>query len=97
MEYDWFFRGWQDSNLSTASPAYADLRNVQNKGGFGVRGALDITHKGRLFDVAFGPYFRYWRIEDSKINTSTGPVYIVTGYEPENTSLEVGGHLLLKF
>jgi hypothetical protein len=89
LEVDYLIRGHQKSYLSDAGFGDPDIRNDQNNG-FGARASLMID-TGRF---AFGPWFSYWRIQDSNwvpINSTT------IGQEPLNRTTEVGLELRYRY
>lgn len=92
LEYDYLIQGEQLSHLSDVSWAYPDLRNKQRKG-MGLRGSLKFIQLGDSINFVFEPYIRYWHIDDSEEATVSGPIFIVTGLEPENKTLEYGFRL----
>jgi len=86
FEYDYFLRGKQVSRLSdTQFPGYADVTNDQH-GGFGFRWDVMYT----MADLAFGPFFSVWNIEDSVVIQNIG-------YEPKNATTEFGLSMRLRF
>lgn len=89
LEYDYFIQGEQLSYLSDVHWAYPDLRNKQREG-LGLRGSLKFVQTGASINFVFEPYIRYWHIEDSEEATVAGPIFLVTGLEPENKTLEYG-------
>ena len=101
-EYDFFVYGKQTSYLSNAdqfvdaSQFSEDVVNEQHEG-YGLRGAINLEKNMGLVNLFVEPFFRYWHIEDSDIDTvqalgSTGD-YI----EPENKTIEGGVKLGLRF
>jgi len=96
-EYDLFWRGEQKSHLSDVDPGFNDASNRQNNG-YGWRGSLTLQKKGKIVDVEFGPFIRYWNIKKSETDILTYygiPVdYVV---EPKNKSTEIGIMLGMKF
>ncbi len=95
-EYDIFIRGWQTSYLSQNNSGAPNVTNPQRHG-YGLRGSVDIIKKDNNYNFLFSPYIRYWNIKQSDTVTATGGVFIVTGYEPANTSTEVGLRLGAQF
>lgn len=97
VEYDLFWRGWQESHLSDAVPSLSDLENDQ-KDGYGLRGSIKFEKEAYNMDVCIEPYIIYWDIDESEETpvTLSGTI-IGTGVEPENDSLEIGLKLALKF
>lgn len=85
VEYDWFLRGLQKSKLAT------DIKNPQHHG-YGARiGAdLHIPSSTYCFSYMVGIFARYWHIGDS-VKDSEG------GYEPKNTTRELGIRIGIKF
>ena len=82
LQYNVLIEGTQFSQLSQI-PGYGDLTNVQNEG-YG----LDLSYvlPGGTMEV-FG---KYWNIEDSTTNTSSGTKWIISGLEPLNETFELG-------
>jgi hypothetical protein len=97
LEYDLFWRGLQKSHLSDANLGFSDIENEQNSG-YGLRAMFNLRYAIDNLTYVFGPFVRYWDIDDSEVE----PVYRNgllwgTGYEPANTSLEVGFNLAVLF
>lgn len=79
LEFDYLIRGRQDSSLSDATPATADVSNTQ-RNGFGLRlGAMV-----RFPTWSVGPFLNLWRIKDSD-RTGAGLIF-----EPRNNTYEFG-------
>ncbi|MBF0503815.1 MAG: hypothetical protein HQL14_01815 [Candidatus Omnitrophica bacterium] len=100
-EYDALIRGWQTSYYSqvpTGVPGiqYPNLTNIQNRG-FGLRGSLDIIKKNDWINFLISPYIRYWNVKTSKTATASNQNAWVKGYEPANTSTEIGLKLGVEF
>ena len=95
-EFDIFIHGWQDSQLGDSNSAYPNIPNQQKKG-YGLRGSVQLWRKFNNFTFSVTPYVRYWNIKQSDIVTKTGSVFIVTGYEPANTSMEIGSKIGVAF
>lgn len=70
-----------------------DATNVYNVqlpfSGVGAQGSIVLRHRSRAIDLAAGPFVRVWYISESQ--ESQGFV------EPENNTLELGAHLILRF
>ena len=97
LEYDLFWKGLQKSHLSDANLGFSDIENEQNSG-YGLRAMFNLRYAIDNLTYVFGPFIRYWDIDDSEVE----PVYRNgslwgTGYEPANTSLEVGFNLAVLF
>lgn len=89
LEYDYFMRGRQVSQLTDANPGYIDARNTQNKGR-GYRLSV-MAEKDRW---TFGPWMHYWNIEDSdivRVSPTKG------GIEPKNRTREAGVEVRYRF
>jgi hypothetical protein len=83
LEYDWFLRGRQFSQLSDASQGSPDARNTQRHG-HGYRAALMVEWG----NWAFGPWMNYWRIKDSDTDSNT--IAGFSGIVPNNWTREYG-------
>jgi hypothetical protein len=95
-EYDIFWAGRQNSNLSTASTVFNDITNHQDSG-HGARASLHIEKRGR-WDFIFKPFVRWWQVDDSDLDAITvSGVVDAYGYEPENHTWEAGAELGVKF
>ncbi len=94
-EYDHLVEGKQTSYFSEFV-GFADLENKQEKG-YGIRGSIKLVKMASGVNYVIEPYIRYWHIQDSTVNTSVGSAFILSGYEPENTSTEIGGRLGMQF
>ena len=97
IEYDLFWKGLQKSHLSDANLGFSDIENEQNSG-YGLRAMFNLRYDIDNTTYIFGPFVRYWDIDDSEVE----PVYRYgvlwgSGYEPANTSLEVGFNFAVMF
>jgi hypothetical protein len=89
IEYDYFIKGRQDSQLTDTGLGLGDASNKQDKG-YGYRLSL-MAENGAW---AFGPWMQYWRIEDSDIV----PVGFGFGaQEPQNETREYGLEMRYRF
>lgn len=70
------------------SDIYGGLYHSQNKG-YGFDAELTFTHQSEGYAFSFTPYYRTWKMEDSKV--------VIDTYEPENKTREVGVALGLTF
>jgi len=98
-EYDIFIYG--NVTSYTKEIGYANLTNTQNRG-FGLRGSLKLVKDFGRFNIVLEPFIRYWHIRNSNTAQSNifyinGIPYVISGYEPDNTSTEVGGKLGVEF
>jgi hypothetical protein len=82
LQYNFLLEGTQFSQLSQI-PGYGDMTNTQNEG-YGLE--IAYTDPGGEWEV----FTKYWNIDDSTLNTSTGTKWIVSGMEPMNETLEIG-------
>ncbi len=98
VEYDIFIQGWQENYLSNVSEGNPNFNNKQNSG-FGIRGSLDIIKKMEHVNFLFSPYIRYWKIRQSKLTTAinTSSEIEFVGYEPTNSSTEIGARFGVQF
>lgn len=97
VEYDWIVKGKQSSHLEDVDPLLGTLENDQDDG-YGVRGSVRLTRRGRRANVFFEPFIRYWDVEDSTIEPLTyngqlifvGEDTVMAGLEPANKTIEYG-------
>jgi len=95
LEYNYLLSGNQYSGLAAANPVLGNQNNAQNSG-YGIN--LTILYKQDQW--GFGPYYKYWNIADSQINTTN---FVASGirysgfYEPANTTNEFGLKLTYSF
>ena len=89
IEYDYFIRGRQKTQLTDTGLGYSDATNTQNKG-YGYRLSV-MAEKGSW---AFGPWMNYWSIEDSDI-VPVGFGFV--GREPKNETREYGLEVKYRF
>jgi hypothetical protein len=95
VEYDHFIAGSQDSYLSQVNRGLSDVHNTQNSG-YGLRGSVMARTNWNSTPVEFGPFIRYWHIDQSNTSPVTfNGVTIGGGFEPANHTTEAG--LALKF
>ena len=100
-ECDIFIHGWQTSyygQVPTGSPGvvYPNLTNHQTRG-FGLRGGVSLIKKTGGLNFLISPYIRYWNIKESQTNIASNEFGTLTGYEPANTSTEIGARLGVQF
>lgn len=93
IEYDYFWKGKQKSNFSTAFAAYNDVENDQNSG-YGLRGSIMIKKQTARLFFAIEPFIRYWNIDQSEIQNLTAYETIL---EPKNESTEIGVKFMIGF
>jgi len=95
LEYDFFIGGSQDSYLSQAG--LFDVHNTQDKG-YGARASFMFETPTSWGGIAFGPFFRYWDINDSRrfvVPAGGGTAFILL--EPHNQTIEAGMTLRFLF
>ncbi len=98
VEFDLLLKGKQTSELGDAIAGLDTLENDQDKG-WGLRGSVRFAKKMEGCDVIVEPFVRYWDIgqSDTQNVTFSGTPIGVVGYEPANTTIELGAKLGLKF
>ncbi|OGQ45496.1 MAG: hypothetical protein A3H42_03375, partial [Deltaproteobacteria bacterium RIFCSPLOWO2_02_FULL_46_8] len=82
FEYDYFLYGVQRTYLSQVSSYYLDVENRQESG-WGLRWSAVLTAKFHDSEVEFGPFLRYWEIDDSDWKVCTVDAAFICK-EPEN-------------
>lgn len=84
-EYDVLVQGWQYSGI------YDGVHNKQDKG-YGFRIGTQFIKPCQSYDLAVGPFFRYWKIDKSDIvpRYSSHKKRTVGIYEPKNSTKELG-------
>jgi hypothetical protein len=96
IEFDPLIWGHVQSRLQNIT-GYGTADNYQDEG-YGLRGEFLIGQEDASgFGWQFGPFVRWWDIEDSDrnlITTPSGPAY---GREPANTRLQFGAKLLVSY
>ena len=89
-EYDYFWHGWQHSELG--APFGSDLTVINDQeDGWGLRAHGKIIKESGRYDIIFGPYFKYWNISDSREVSIFFEGEEGTVIEPANNSIEIGG------
>lgn len=85
FQYNYFLRGSQTSYLTQVAGYGNDLKNTQ-KNGYGLSVSYSPVTAG--WEI----FWRYWSIGDSDRQNlySTGGALLGTGYEPRNTTSELG-------
>ena len=89
-EYDVFLWGNQKSRLGDVGLSDVDNRQTS---GFGYRASIKVQHKQKNGILIIEPFFRYWDINDSRIEYT----YWGSGYEPANETTEYGLQLVWMF
>jgi hypothetical protein len=92
-EYDLFLRGRQSTHLSDVDPRFEDFENRQS-GGSGARGGLTLWKDTGDVALLFGPFVRYWQVDESGVAAPGGAYARVA--EPQNRSLEIGARVGLR-
>lgn len=97
VEYDQLLEGSQDSYLSQAVAGLGDLHNTQESG-WGLRASIMLQTTAWQRPIEFGPFVRYWNIEDSDVQPVTfRGLTVGGGFEPANETIEAGAALKLRF
>ena len=103
LEYDHFLQGNQISHLedvktgSGVSAGYDALSNDQRKW-FGARAEISLVKEWAHLKLSFGPFYRYWHIQDSNVaDITAGGAVIGSGLEPDNVTKEFGLKMDLAF
>ena len=93
VEYDYFLRGQQQSDLSDVAPGLNNQENHQNHG-YGLRATLAYERK----DWSVGLFYDYWKIADSEPASLTNyGLPIGQLMEPKNTTDEYGIQVKYRF
>lgn len=92
LEADLLLYGNVSSRLSNATGIIPPLENAENRqevgSGGGLRGELMFERPiSPTQSIEFGPFFRYWKVGDSKTDTQPAGPFI----EPENERWQIGG------
>jgi len=96
-EYDLFWLGVQKSHLEDVGFGLSTLTNDQ-KSGWGARGSIKIKKESGKINFVIEPFIRYWDIKNSETTNITYYGFPVgVGYEPANTSTDVGVKLAIQF
>ena len=90
MEYDHFWHGWQHSKLGDVYGTDMKIINDQENG-WGMRASGKFVKEMGKHDILFGPYMKYWNIDDSETVNFINDGIESEAMEPANTSLEIGG------
>lgn len=105
VEGDIFLQGWQTSYIRglpctpCAPPGNfdSDITNTQS-GGYGFRGRIMFATDMPWGRLSFGPFLRYWRIDQSNsANLTSGGKLVGIGFEPSNHTFESGIAVLFAF
>jgi hypothetical protein len=88
-EFDVLLVGRQISHLNDADPDLPNVRNWQWPG-FGAGLFVNVLHEGAKFDVGFGPFLRYWWVDESDVSADGY-------YEPRNNTVEYGLSFVARF
>jgi len=88
-EYDLFWWGIQKSHEAAGDSFHETVLESEQEKGYGIRGSVKIQKEGEKVDFAVEPFVRYWKIKDSEKS--------LFGYEPKNSSLEIGSKFAVRF
>ena len=92
LEYDHLIEGTQKSYMTDIVGYTSDLENQQNKGR-GLR--LNLAYETTTWSA--GVFYHQWNIADSEMGTFTSTTAVYSGYEPKNTTREIGVQLKYRF
>lgn len=96
LEFDYLVEGQQTSYISDATALVPDQTNDQHRG-YGIRASLYYEKA----NWSFGPWFRYWHIDQSETTSATvtalGTTITTRFFEPKNTTTEIGLRFGYKF
>ena len=96
VELDPLLYGYVESRLSTIA-GYEDAKNIQDSG-LGWRAEFMVSKlKPNGTGWQFGPFVRYWAINDSNADNFQTPTGPGAGIEPKNTRLQLGTKLKYLF
>lgn len=93
LEYDHLIYGNVNSRLGNVNSFYDNITNKQTKG-YGIRGELMIGKSLQHFSWQFGPFVRYWNVDDSD---TTYDRHGIGWLEPQNTRRQIGAALRLQW
>ena len=96
VEFDYLIQGWQTSYLSEVGFDNDPVNRQPH--GYGLRASFLAETPTRYGRLSFGPFVRYWNIENSvnaTVNAAGHPALIV--FEPANNTLEAGATIRLGF
>ncbi len=87
-EFDLLLYGMQRSELFGG--AYEPIKNNQDFGsGYGLRGTVEIRHRGKGADMSIAPFIQYWWVDKSDLDHGF--------FEPENNSTQIGLDVIFYF
>ncbi|MBY0407826.1 MAG: hypothetical protein K2Q01_09040 [Rickettsiales bacterium] len=96
LELDLLFYGKVNSRFRNFDPTAKNLDNTQRRG-VGFRGEFMVGQKYEDYSWQIGPFFRYWKVDDSDSDTIPSGFNAGTYIEPENARLQTGGALRVQF
>ena len=96
-ELDIFWKGRQVNHIGHI-PSYVDFTNKQETG-FGQRVSLDIVKDTGNMRISVGPFLRHWniRMSNEAVGAYITPEIPINFIEPQNSSMEVGVKVAVKF
>jgi hypothetical protein len=95
-QYNLFLGGDSLAELSGIDPEAPDIElELEDGYGWELNAAVHHAVGGRT--VSFGPFLRYWNIEESTHQTFRDEEFEVEFFEPSNTTVEVGLRLAYRF
>ena len=97
--YDRLFGGDANSELSEIDPGLPDLE-LEVEGGYGLEASAIMTVPFGRRAINFGPFVRYWNIDQSKsfvIANPEDPSERIEFFEPKNRTTELGVRVSFSF
>jgi hypothetical protein len=88
-EFDYLISGKTTSVMSKNGPEYGDFTNDQSSG-YGIRASLRAQYQISKVSFALGPYYSYWKVDDSNsvpAKYKGGTQYMI---EPANSTSKMG-------
>lgn len=88
-EFDYLLSGKTSSKMSKNGPEYGDVTNEQTSG-YGIRASLKAQYQISKISLALGPYYSYWKVDESNSVPTAyqgGTQYMI---EPANNTSKFG-------
>ena len=95
-QYNLFLGGDAESKLSEIDVEAPDIE-VELEDGYGWELSAAVHHAVGARTVSFGPFLRYWNIEESTRQRFDDEEFSFEVFEPSNTTLEAGLRLAYRF
>ncbi len=95
-QLNWVVAGTAESKFSELDPEIPDL-SLDLDGGYGIEVSAMLSAPIGRNAVRFGPFLRYWNIEQSKSKTFREEDFEIEFFEPANKTRELGLRLSFGF